>query len=938
MKKFASYGILILIIFISACAQIGTLTGGEKDTIPPKFVKSIPPEQGKNFKGDKISIMFDEFFVLDNLNAVFLSSPPLLKKPDFKIKRKTLLIKLHEALKDTTTYTFLFGNAIKDYHEGNKIHDFRFVFSTGNTIDTMEVSGVVIDAKTHKKQADLLVMLYYNHTDSVPIKEKPYYIAKTDTSGKFNINFIKPGKYKIFALKDNDANLNFNLPQEKIAFIDSFIIPKIKTETKIDSFKAGSVLHFGDDDAKGDTLKKDTVIITKKYIYTPDNIILFAFTEDNLSQYLINSERPVKEKCVFLFNKTTENVKISGLNFTLNPKNSFVEKQDSGKSIIVWLNDKNLFGKDTVRFTFSYFNKDSVGNLFSQTDTTALIFNNNADTIIHRISVSDSESDVDFFKDFTIETETPILKADTSKIKLFMLFDTLVSDTKKQELLKSYRPTPDTLIFSLKRPFVNRFYIEALNFDTVPQWSVKNYSDKRKKLICKIKNKTISQKDTLKIILHYDNAFFRGQIQKFSDTLNLPLYKQNLISALRTTADTLTFNFKKKISANTTVELTENNPENWYRRIKSSDNKKLVLKIINKNLIEEDTLMLKIRTLDYDNTAGDKIYFEYLKNVIFKHKRQKLNKIHRLQKNKFYLIFNKPLVSDVKIKTLDSVKDIHPFIINYNTKKDTLNCEITDKNFINNDTLNVIILYKEKYKRGIINHADTLNLIYKKPRRKHRRHFTENQTKKGTETQDKTTTENTKSVSLKLPVKYTLIKDSVSERKYHIKYNRKEGSSYILKLDTFAFENYQNEFSEFKEFKFKVRTKDDYGNIILNISQIKAFGDKNFYTKSDTTSVDSAAYSVLPEGQVILNLYDKDNNLLKTEYLTQDTIITYNNIVAGNYHLEMIWDKNNNKKYDTGNYLKHKQPERIIYYPNDIIIKPKWDNSVDIKFTELNKL
>ncbi len=939
MSYFKTYISLLILVAISGCAQIGSLSGGEKDKDPPKFIKSNPEKYGCNFSGDKITITFDEFFVTDNLKSVFLSSPPLSEKPTFSIKRKSLVVKLNEKLKDTTTYTFLFGNAVKDYHEGNKLNDFRFVFSTGEELDTMEISGKIIDAKTHKSKKDLLVMLYNNYTDSTPIKEKPYYIAKTDTSGKFNINFIKPGKYRIFALKDNDANLNFNLPSEEIAYLDSFIVPTVVTETKTDSLKSGTVLHTGGENSEGDTLVNDTVIISHKNIYLPNNLLLFAFTEDYQSQYLVNTERDLKGKCIFQYNKDTKNLKVSGIGFNLNTSNSFTEKQDSGKTVVVWLKDENLFQKDTLKFNLSYFNKDSLGNPVLEKDTAILSFNFEADTIKNHVRFSDDIKDnIDYFKDFEFETETPLLKADTSHIKLFEIIDTLVSDTKKQELLKYYRPAPNTLIFKLKRPYIKSFYIEALNFDTVPNWNTKTYSENNTQLKYEITKKEIFQKDSLNIILHYDNAFFKGQIQHFSDTLILPLFKQNLISASRPAPDTLIFLFKKEISSDTKVEFTNETSTKWYHRIESEDKNHLILKITDKNRIEEDTLMLKIRTLDYDNTQGDKIYFEYVKNVIFKHKRQKILKAGRAQKNQLSFVFNRPLISDIKITTTDSLFGSELFNIKYNKTKDTVSCKISDENFYSHDTISVIIHYQDKIKHKIINLTDTLSLIYKKKRRKHKKHYQENTKNKKTETKKEQNGKNKESVSIEIPVDYKIFTDSVNYRKIHLTHPWKQGSSYVLKLDSFALQDYYENFSAYKKFKFGVRSKDDYGSIILNISGIKKISEKTFFNNKDTVSVDSAAYSILPKGQLILKLYDKDNNLLKTEYLKKDTVLTYENIVSGNYHLTLIYDENENKVWDTGNYLKHKQPERIIFFPNDIIIKPNWDNSTDIKFTELNKI
>jgi len=271
------------------------------------------------------------------------------------------------------------------------------------------------------------------------------------------------------------------------------------------------------------------------------------------------------------------------------------------------------------------------------------------------------------------------------------------------------------------------------------------------------------------------------------------------------------------------------------------------------------------------------------------------------------------------------------FQIKYNNTKDTVNCEILNPEIIKKDTISIIAKYNERIKHKTIKHSDTLTMVYKKKRRKHHRHYEDKSDKNKKEnTQKSANNEKKEIVSIEIPVKYYLYKDSVNERIFHINRLWKEGVSYILKLDSFAAEDYCGNFSKNKTIKFTVRKKEDYGKIILNISNIKIISNKNFYNLNDTVSVDSVKNSVLKQGQLILKLYDKENNLLKTEKLKKDTILTYENIVSGTYHIEMIYDRNENNIWDTGNYLKDIQPERIIYYPNDIIVKPNWDNSIDI--------
>ena len=136
----------LLIILISACAKISSPSGGPRDRLPPVVVKSIPVNGAKNFKGKSIAITFDEYVVLDNINEKFMVSPPMKKKPRVFIKGKSVNVEFDEKLKDSTTYTFYFQDAIRDLNEGNILENYQFVFSTGPVIDSLSVTGNVYNA------------------------------------------------------------------------------------------------------------------------------------------------------------------------------------------------------------------------------------------------------------------------------------------------------------------------------------------------------------------------------------------------------------------------------------------------------------------------------------------------------------------------------------------------------------------------------------------------------------------------------------------------------------------------------------------------------------------------------------------------------------------------------------------------------------------------
>ncbi len=220
-----------LLFVMGACAQVASPTGGPKDETPPRIVSSTPAQYAVRFQGGQIRILFDEYIELRNLRQQLLISPPLSEIPDIRIRGKSLIIQLGSELREETTYNFFLGDAIRDITEGNVIPNFQFVFSTGDYVDSLSVRGQVVNAHDLKPEKDVFVMLYENTFDSVPYLERPVYLAKTDKEGGFEIRNIREGKYLMFALEDKNANFLFDMPDERIAFLDSLVVPVYITDS-----------------------------------------------------------------------------------------------------------------------------------------------------------------------------------------------------------------------------------------------------------------------------------------------------------------------------------------------------------------------------------------------------------------------------------------------------------------------------------------------------------------------------------------------------------------------------------------------------------------------------------------------------------------------------------------------------------------------------------
>ena len=215
----------VIILFAIACATIVSPTGGPKDVTPPKMISSQPINFSTNFKGNKLILTFDEYVDLKTPEKFMLISPPLSKVPDIKLKGRDVVIKLEDSLRSNTTYNFYFGDAIVDITESNPNKNFNFAFSTGPEIDSLSLSGIVTDAFTRLPVKEALVMLYSDFSDSLPMKQIPTYVSRTNDKGYFRLNSLASGKYRAVALVDKNSDYIYNLPGELIGFSNDSVQP-----------------------------------------------------------------------------------------------------------------------------------------------------------------------------------------------------------------------------------------------------------------------------------------------------------------------------------------------------------------------------------------------------------------------------------------------------------------------------------------------------------------------------------------------------------------------------------------------------------------------------------------------------------------------------------------------------------------------------------------
>lgn len=281
-----------LTIILNSCAQIVPLTGGDRDIVAPKLIEAVPINQSLNFTGNKIVLKFDEYVQLRDIFNQFLITPQLKEQPEITVKGKSLEILFKEPLAKETTYKLYFGSSITDITENNALSNFEYVLSTGSIIDTLSLSGKVIDAYTLQGQKDALVGLYSSTDDSVIYKSKPDYITRTGINGIYKLGNIKAGAYKAVVLGDNNKNYLYD-EGETIGFLEKTI--------KIDSAISYNFKSFKENPKK--------VFVKKAEHNFPEKVTLSLNTGIDVNTIaVISSERKQITDFLLKSNKTNDSL------------------------------------------------------------------------------------------------------------------------------------------------------------------------------------------------------------------------------------------------------------------------------------------------------------------------------------------------------------------------------------------------------------------------------------------------------------------------------------------------------------------------------------------------------------------------------------------------------------------------------------------------------
>ncbi len=340
-----------------SCANIGSPEGGPRDYTPPSMTKSSPATGTLNFKGNKATLHFDEIVNLKDQQKKVIVSPPQKNAPSIKSVGKDIIIEFNDTMRPNTTYTVDFGDAIEDNNEGNRLEGFCYSFSTGDVLDTLQISGMVLRAKDLEPMQHVLVGIHSNLSDtaftSLPFER----ICRTNDKGEFTMRNLKAGQYRIFALNDADGNYKM-ARSEDYAFVDSVIVPGVSSYTSNDT-----IWTF---DHRQDSIKYDQ----QHTEFLPNDILLSMFNERYTPLYLKKTDRPTRNKLLVQVSGKSEMPTLDIISPAVHKKNWCVtETREGNDSTTFWLSDSTLIKSDSIIAAVHYRRTDSIGSIVEACDT-----------------------------------------------------------------------------------------------------------------------------------------------------------------------------------------------------------------------------------------------------------------------------------------------------------------------------------------------------------------------------------------------------------------------------------------------------------------------------------------------------------------------------------------------------------------------------------------
>jgi hypothetical protein len=449
LKNNLKYIFMFTLLAVIGCAKRGTITGGLKDTLAPVLKISYPKNFSTNFKGDEIKLVFDENIKLKNLNKQLVVSPPMRNKPLITptSASKFITVKIKDTLQPNTTYSLNFGQSIADNNEGNPFNQFKYVFSTGDYIDSLSLGGKIKDAYSKDAESFVSVMLYEaneSFNDSIVYKENPRYITNTlDSMKTFKLENLKAGKYLLVALKDYNNNNKFDPEKDKIGFIKHFI-----------------------------TVPNDTLY----------ELSLFKETQD------FTVYKPVQASGNRLLMGYEGNMKLA----SSRPKISLKNNTETVSTIVT-----QFPKKDSLQIWYKPLKADSLVLKVTKDKYSANFILKIKDQKKDTLSISALYGATLHFRDrFTLETNTPLVNFDNSKIKL------TVNDSVPAAFTSEYDDFNQKLFFDFKKNPSQKY-----TFTLLPGALTDFFEKSNDTLIYKVNTKSTAEYGNLRVMLQNLKSF-----------------------------------------------------------------------------------------------------------------------------------------------------------------------------------------------------------------------------------------------------------------------------------------------------------------------------------------------------------------------------------------------------------------------------------------------
>ena len=340
-----------------ACANIGSPEGGPRDYTPPRVLRTSPAQGQTDVKGRRIEIAFDEIVNVKDQQKKVTVSPLQKQQPIIKSLGKKVVVELRDELLPDATYTIDFANAIEDNNEGNPMDGLAFSFATGSTLDTLQISGMVLRASDLEPMQWVLVGVHSNLDDTAFTRQPFERITRTDSRGRFTLRNLKPGSYRVYALADMDGDYHMSRTED-IAFLNEVIVPTVST------FESSDTIFTFDH-------RVDTVWAATHIDFLPNDVLLMMFNENYRSLYLKKTERPTPGRLHVLFSAPTDTLpRLRLLQPPVTGDDWYtLERGEAQDSLFYWITDPTLTKTDTLVVAMDYLRTGTDDSIAWTTDT-----------------------------------------------------------------------------------------------------------------------------------------------------------------------------------------------------------------------------------------------------------------------------------------------------------------------------------------------------------------------------------------------------------------------------------------------------------------------------------------------------------------------------------------------------------------------------------------